>query len=471
VAVKSSELGLRAKLKHHCGVVGLSSLKEINLPQRLFYPLFALQHRGQESCGLTYSRKGQLITYKDLGLVSQVLSHYLREEHPSQIGIGHVRYSTQGANKLENAQPFAIACQKGNIAFAHNGNISNSSCIRKMLFRQGAIFQSTSDSELILHLIAHSSKNTFEESLLEAVAQLEGAYAGLFIHNEKLYALRDPLGFRPLVMGKTPELTAFASETCALEMLGINQAEEVLPGELIVVDKGEVRRQSFCQSTLKSQCIFELIYFARPDSTVFGVPVHLVRKKMGAALAAVDPYRADLVIPVPDSGNSAALGYALASGLPFEFGLTRNHYSGRTFIQPSQDMREFGVRLKLHPIKRVIAGKRIVIIDDSMVRGTTSRILIKMLKQAGAREVHLRLASPELKYPCFFGIDIPIREELISNRMTPSQIADYIGADSVFFLPLDSLKACVENPSDFCYACFNGAYPCPVSNENMRRKD
>jgi amidophosphoribosyltransferase len=446
------------KLKHYCGVAGISCLEEKNLPQKLFYALFALQHRGQESAGICYNRGDSLVTYKDLGMVSQVLTHYLAEEHLSSVALGHVRYSTQGANRIENAQPFTIRSNKGQISFAHNGNISNSDELREKLFNQGSI------------LLARSGKGEFEENLLDTLPLLQGAFSGLFIYGKRLYAVRDPLGFRPLVMGKTTDLTVFASETCALDTLSVNVSEEVQPGEIVVVEGGRIRHIQYAQQKKRSQCIFELIYFARPDSTVFGYSVHMLRKKMGAALAAVDPHTGDIVIPVPDSGNSAALGYSAASGVPFEHGLTRNHYSGRTFIEPTPEMREFGVRLKLHPIRRAIQGKKVTIIDDSMVRGTTSKILIRLLKEAGAREVHLRLSSPEIKHPCYFGIDIPTSEELISNRMTPEQIASYIGADSVSFLPIESLRACVDNPDDFCYACFSGQYPVDVKDESRRRK-
>ncbi|MBN2352745.1 MAG: amidophosphoribosyltransferase [Spirochaetales bacterium] len=459
------------RLKHYCGVAGVSSLKEANLPQKLFYALFSLQHRGQESAGITYNRGDELVTYKDLGMVSQVLTHYLAEEHLSDVALGHVRYSTQGANRIENAQPFSVRSNKGQISFAHNGNISNSDELRESLFAQGSIFSGTSDTELILHLLSRSAKKEFEENLLDTLPRLQGAFSGLFIFGKKLYAVRDPYGFRPLVMGKTNDLTVFASETCALDTLGVNVAEEVEPGEIIAVENGRIDRIDFGKQKKKSQCVFELIYFARPDSTVFGYSVHMLRKKMGAALAAVDADGGDIVISVPDSGNSAALGYSVASGLPFEHGLTRNHYSGRTFIEPTPEMREFGVRLKLHPIKRAIKGKRVTIIDDSMVRGTTSRILIRLLKEGGAREVHLRLSAPEIKHPCFFGIDIPTKDELISNRMTPEQIASFIGADSVSFLPIESLRACVDNPDDFCYACFTGEYPFKVRDRSARRKN
>jgi amidophosphoribosyltransferase len=459
------------KLKHYCGVAGISSLKEANLPQKLFYALFALQHRGQESAGITYNRGDDLVTYKDLGMVSQVLTHYLAEQHLSTVALGHVRYSTQGANRIENAQPLAIRSHKGQISFAHNGNISNSDELRESLYSRGSIFQSTSDTELVLHLLARSAKKDFEESLVETLPQLQGAFSGLFLFGKRLYAARDPFGFRPLVMGKTSDLTVFASETCALDTLGINVTEEVEPGEIVAVENGQIWKLDFGRQKKKAQCIFELIYFARPDSTMFGYSVHMLRKKMGAALAASDNQVGEIVISVPDSGNSAALGYSVASGVPFEHGLTRNHYSGRTFIEPTPEMREFGVRMKLHPIRKVIQGRRVTIIDDSMVRGTTSKILIRLLKEAGAREVHLRLSSPEIKHPCFFGIDIPTSEELISNRMTPDEIASFIGADSVAFLPVESLRACVDNPDDFCYACFTGNYPFDVKDRSIRRKN
>jgi len=390
----------------------------------------------------------------------------------SRVGIGHVRYSTQGGNKIENAQPFCITCNKGQIAFGHNGNISNSDDLRATLFDAGSIFQSTSDTELILHLLSRSRKKNFREALLEVLPLLQGAYSGVFIHEDTLVAVRDPMGFRPLVMGKSLDMTVFASETCALDTLGISTHEEVAPGEIIMVKDGHITERFTWPSEIKKgHCIFELIYFARPDSTVFGYSVHMLRKKMGAALAAIDNCRTDIVIPVPDSGNSAALGFSVASGTQLEYGLTRNHYSGRTFIQPTPQMREFAVRLKLHPIKRAVTGKKMTVIDDSLVRGTTSKILITLLREAGAKEIHLRLCSPEIKHPCFFGIDIPTPTELISNRMTPQQIAESIGADSVQFLSVESLRACVDNPNDFCYGCFSGDYPCPVKDSPMRRKN
>jgi amidophosphoribosyltransferase len=469
--LKLLKLPPRERIGHYCGVAGITSTREINIPEKLFYPLFALQHRGQESAGIAYNNRGQLIFYKDLGMVSNVLSRYLQEDHPSMVGIGHVRYSTQGSNKLENAQPMAITCNKGQIALAHNGNISNSMELRDQLFRQGSIFQSTSDTELILHLIARSTQNDFKSALIETLQRLQGAYSMVLIHEDTIYAVRDPLGFRPLVMGKTADMTLIASETCALDTSRVPQDRQIEPGELITARGDTLSSERFAPCKKCSQCIFELIYFSRPDSTVFDYSVHMLRKKMGQALARIETHTSDLVIAVPDSGSSAALGYAAASSIPLEHGLTRNHYYGRTFIQPTREMREFGVRMKLHPIKKAISGKRITLIDDSIVRGTTSSILVRLLRESGAKEVHMRLSSPEIKHPCFFGIDIPTREELISNAMTPAQIADHIGADSVSFLPISSLRECVDNPDDFCYACFNGDYPVQVKDPAVRRKD
>ncbi|MBN2534838.1 MAG: amidophosphoribosyltransferase [Spirochaetales bacterium] len=450
---------------HHCGIVGIYSHKKINVPKELFYPLFSLQHRGQESCGIAYHHsRGQLITYKDLGMVGNVLSHYLTETHSSYTGIGHVRYSTRGGNKLENAQPVLAVCNKGQIALAHNGNISNSMFLKNELIREGSILQSTSDTELILHYIAKSKRNDFTESLMETLERVEGAYSFVMIHNDTLIAARDPYGFRPLVIGEKSDMMEFASETCALDILGMNYTREVNPGEIILVNKYGKQSVALHKKDRRCQCIFELIYFARPDSILFGYPVHTIRKKMGGFLAHIDNLPGDIVCAVPDSGNSAALGYSESSGVGLEYGLTRNHYSGRTFIQPAPDMRESGVRMKLHPMKAVINGKRVILIDDSLVRGTTSRIIVKLIKEAGAKEVHLRLCAPEIKYPCFFGIDIPTKEELISNRMSPADIAHYIGADSVRFLPLEYLRQCVSNPEDFCFACFNGNYPFDVKD-------
>ena len=459
-------------LRHHCGVVGISSDQEINLPEQLFYGLFTLQHRGQESAGLAYHRQGKIISYRDVGMVTNALSHYLAESHPSRVGIGHVRYSTHGTDKLENAQPIVVSCSKGEIALAHNGNISNSDELQKKLIAEGSIFQSTTDTELLLHMIARSSKATFHDALIECLGVIEGAYCFLMMHGDTMIAVRDPWGFRPLVMGRREGQVLFASETCALEIFQARDIHEIAPGEIVTVEGTTVHTERMTprEPPHRAHCIFELIYFARPDSEVFARSVHMVRKRMGEILARDDHVTADIVIPIPDSGNSAALGYAAASGLPLEHGLTRNHYMGRTFIQPTTAMREFGVRMKLNPVREAIAGKRIIVVDDSLVRGTTSRQIVKLLRDGGAREVHLRLSSPMVRFPCFFGIDIPTRAELIANRLDADGIAREIGADSVRFLSIESLRECVANPDDFCYACFSGSYPFPVRDPPVRRK-
>jgi amidophosphoribosyltransferase len=459
-------------LRHHCGVVGISSLEEVNIPELLFYGLFSLQHRGQESAGLAYQRHGAIKSYRSVGMVTNALSHYLKESHPSRLGIGHVRYSTHGTNKLENAQPIVVSCNKGEISLAHNGNISNSEEVQKRLVEEGSIFQSTSDTELLLHLIAKSRQPNFHDALIECLGIIEGAYCFLMMHDNKLYAMRDPYGFRPLVIGTRPGQVLVASETCALEMFEARDIREVAPGELLIIDGTTVTSEKLPLPSphTRAHCIFELIYFARPDSEVFGQSVHMARRRMGEMLARTEAVKADIVIAVPDSGNSAALGYSAASGIPLEQGLTRNHYMGRTFIQPTPAMREFGVRMKLHPVREAINGKRVIVIDDSLVRGTTSRQIVKLLREAGAREVHMRLCSPPLRFPCFFGIDIPTSQELISNRLDPDGISREIEADSVRFLSVESLRECIPGPGNYCYACFTGGYPIPVKDAPISNK-
>jgi amidophosphoribosyltransferase len=452
--------------------VGISSREEFNLPEQLFYGLFSLQHRGQESAGLAYRRHGKTISYRDVGMVSQALAHYLTESHASRVGIGHVRYSTHGTDKLENAQPIVVSCSKGEIALAHNGNISNSDELQQRLIAEGSIFQSTTDTELLLHMIARSPRTSFHEALLACLGQIEGAYCFLMMHEDTLIAIRDPYGFRPLVMGSREGQILFASETCALEMFQAQDIREIAPGEIVTVEGTKIHSETLPQAPAprRAHCIFELIYFARPDSNVFAHSVHMVRKRMGEILARNDDVKADIVIAVPDSGSSAALGYSCASGLPLEHGLTRNHYSGRTFIQPTAASREFGVRMKLHPVREAIAGKRVVVVDDSLVRGTTSRQIVKLLRDAGAKEIHLRLCSPPIRHPCFFGIDIPTRDELIANRLDLNGIVRELGADSVRFLSIEAMQECLPNAGDFCYACFSGSYPFTVRDAPVRRK-
>jgi amidophosphoribosyltransferase len=450
-------------LGHHCGVAGIYSRSPINVPEKLFFPLFSLQHRGQESAGIAYRKEDRTVVYKDLGMVSSVLSRYLEEQRFSTTGIGHVRYSTHGGNKVENVQPLHVVCNKGEIALAHNGNISNTRALKEMLFDEGSIFQTTSDTEMLLHLISRSRAGSFYDALLETLQLVEGAFSMVLMHDDTLVAVRDSYGFRPLYIGWNDGMTVVASETCALDILKVTDYRSVAPGEIVVIGPDGERSDFLPRQPHRRQCVFELIYFARPDSHVFDISVHEARKRMGAALAAADGENVgDVVIPVPDSGTSAALGYAEAAGIPFDFGLTRNHYAGRSFIMPTTSERELAVRMKLHPIREVIAGRKIVLVDDSLVRGTTARILVRLMKDAGAAEVHLRLSSPEIRWPCFFGIDIPTRTELISNHLTPEEVASTIDADSVRFLSLDSLRRSVDPPDDFCYACFSGRYPMEV---------
>ncbi len=452
-----------SSLRHHCGVAGIFSHSPVNIPEKLFYPLFSLQHRGQESAGIAYRKEHQTVVYKDLGMVSSVLSRYLTGQRSSTTGIGHVRYSTHGGNKVENVQPLHVVCNKGEIALAHNGNISNTHTLKAMLFEEGSIFQTTSDTELVLHMISRSRARTFYDALIETLQMIEGAYSMVLMHDDSLIAVRDPLGFRPLYVGRTEAMTVVASESCALDILKVTDYRSVEPGEIILVDRHGQRSDFLPKQPHRRQCIFELIYFARPDSHVFDESVHQARKRMGAALARADGEQiGDIVVPVPDSGTSAALGYAEEAGIPFDFGLTRNHYAGRSFIMPTTSERELAVRMKLHPVREVIAGKRIILVDDSLVRGTTARILVRLLKEAGALEVHLRLSSPEIRWPCFFGIDIPTRTELISNHLTPDEIASTVGADTLRFLSIELLRGTVDPPDDYCYACFSGRYAVDV---------
>lgn len=450
---------------HYCGVAAIHSRTPINLPVQLFFPLFSLQHRGQESAGIAYRKGDSTVCYKDLGMVNQVLGRYLEGERLSKVGIGHVRYSTHGGNKLENAQPLVVDCNKGEIAIAHNGNLTNTEEIKHKLFMEGSIFQTSSDTELFLHLISRSLQKNFQDALVETLNTVKGAYSLAVMHDDTLYAIRDPWGFRPLYIGFKDDMTVIGSETCALDILNVTNFRSLEPGEVIRIDDDGIHSFILPRPQSHQQCIFEMIYFARPDSQVFDYSVHTQRKLMGKALAEGDQELHtqgipdnDIVVPVPDSGTSSAIGYAEASGIPFDMGLTRNHYTGRSFIMPTSSEREMVVKMKLHPIREVIQGKRVFLVDDSLVRGTTARLLVKMIRDAGAREVHLRLTAPEIRWPCFFGIDIPTRAELISNTHTPEMIAKHIGADTVKFLSISALKSTVRDPHNFCLSCFTGEY-------------
>lgn len=454
-------------LKEECGIFGIS-LKEPNkdIINDLYLGLFALQHRGQESCGLAYRSESSIKLLIRQGLVSGNFFKSLPMNASSSVGIGHVRYSTCGASNLVNAQPFVFTCNKGEVAIAHNGNIPNALRIREELIQSGSIFQTTSDSEILVHLLAKIPGNDFSNSLITSLQKLKGAYSMLMIFEDQLIAFRDPFGFRPLCYGKIDEGYVFASETNALDLVGAEYIADVEPGEIIFCKNGKLEKKRFAESKKITQCVFELIYFSRPDSRVFNESVHEVRIKMGEKLANRRKKDHDLVIAVPDSGNSAALGFSRASGIHFDFGLIRNHYTGRTFIKPGQSKRIESVKIKLNPINTVIKDKSIAVIDDSLVRGTTSSKIVKMLKNAGAKEVHFYLSSPGIKYSCFFGIDTPTREELISANLEPHEVAKKIGAESVTFLSIEDMKECYNDPSKYCYACFNGDYPLPISDDD-----
>ncbi len=451
------------ELKEECGVIGISMKKPSgDLIKNLYLGLFSLQHRGQESCGIAYTDQKEIRLMIRQGLVSGNFFKSLPLDVSTASGIGHVRYSTCGESNLVNAQPFIFNCNKGTLAIAHNGNIPNVNIIKDQLIQSGSIFQTTSDSEILVHLLARIPGNNFKDSIISALNQLKGAYSMLVLHDDTIIAFRDPFGFRPLCYGKMNGGYIFASETNALDIMGAEYIADVEPGEIIFCKNGEIEKQRFAISNKVTQCIFELIYFARPDSYVFGESVYEARLKMGEKLAKARMCDPDIVIAVPDSGTSAALGFAREAGIPYEIGLIRNHYTGRTFIKPGQNVREESVRIKLNPVKSVIKGKKLAVIDDSLVRGTTSSKIVKLLKSAGAKEVHLFLSSPGITHSCFFGIDTPTKKELLSANHSPEEIAKIIGADSVTFLNIEDLKQCVKNPDKFCFACFTGNYPIQV---------
>lgn len=454
------------KLNEECGIIGISVEKESSeLLKNMYLGLFSLQHRGQESCGIAYTSHNKINLLIRQGLVSDSLFKSLPIDTASTSAIGHVRYSTCGESNLINAQPLFFNCNKGELAIAHNGNIPNINILKKQLIESGSIFQTTSDTEIVAHLLARTEEKDFKKALINTLNQIKGAFSMLILHNNTVIAFRDPFGFRPLCYGKIKDGYVFASETTALDIVGAEYIADVAPGEIIFCTNGKIKKEQFTEATTIRQCFFELIYFSRPDSSVFGESVHDTRIKMGEKLAKANSYKVDIVIPVPDSGNSAALGFSRAAGIPFEFGLIRNHYTGRTFIKPGQSKREEGVRIKLNPVKSVINGKRLAVVDDSLVRGTTSSKIVKLLKDAGAKEVHLFLSSPGITHSCFFGIDTPTRKELLSSQYTPKEIAKLIGADSVSFLKIEDMKECVKEPNKFCYACFNGDYPIRIIEE------
>ncbi|KAI3992459.1 hypothetical protein MKX01_022550 [Papaver californicum] len=454
------------KLREECGVAGVYGDPEAS---RLCYlALHALQHRGQEGAGIVTVDKAEFKSITGVGLVSEVFNESKLNQLPGDLAIGHVRYSTAGASMLKNVQPFVASYKFGSVGVAHNGNFVNYSSLRAMLEENGSIFNTSSDTEVVLHLIATSKASNFLLRIVDACEQLKGAYSLVFVTEEKLVVVRDPHGFRPLVMGRRSNGSyVFASESCALDLIEATYEREVHPGEVIVVDKDGFRSLYLAPTFERRACIFEHIYFSQPNSIVFGRSVYKSRREFGEILATEAPVDCDVVIAVPDSGVVAALGYAAKAGVPFEQGLIRSHYVGRTFIEPTQKIRDFGVKLKLAPVKGVIEGKRVVVVDDSIVRGTTSSKIVRLLKEAGATEVHMRIASPPMVASCYYGVDTPNAEELISKRLSIEETRKYIGCDSLAFLPFDSLKKLLkEDSSGFCYACFTGKYPVPPESKD-----
>jgi len=463
IRIEGSEALRVDRWKEECGLFGIFGVEKA--AELIYLGLYALQHRGQESAGMVTSDGTFLRGYKDLGLVCDVLSQDVIEQLPGFLGCGHVRYSTTGSSLLENAQPILVDFKIGQIAIAHNGNLVNSVSLRRMMESEGSIFQTSSDSELILHLVARSEADGVENMLKETLPKVRGAYSLIVVTRDRLIGVRDPQGFRPLCLGKLGGAHIISSESCALDIVGATFEREVEPGELVSISKEGMRSEMILESDRKRQCIFELIYFSRPDSVVFGESVDKVRRLLGRRLAEEHPVEADFVMSVPDSSNSAALGYSEASGIPFELGLIRNHYIGRTFINPVPRIRDQRVRVKFNPVRGILDGKRIVIVDDSIVRGTTSRKLIKLIRKAGAKEIHFRVSSPPICYPCYYGIDTPHRSELIASSYTVEEIAKYLRVDSLAYLSLEGLRSCVVRPDDFCYACFDGSYSVPFEGE------
>ncbi len=456
--------------RDECGVVGVWSRPEA---ARLAYlALYAQQHRGQEAAGIvTAGANGRgLLGRNGVGHVADVFDRTTLESLPGTAAIGHTRYSTAGDSSPRNIQPIHIECKFGEIAVCHNGNLVNAHLLRRKLVDRGSIFRTTSDTEVLLHLFAKSGQDAEFEAVCEAVRQAEGAFSLLFLTKNALYAVRDPRGFRPLVLAKAGNGHVVCSETCALDLLGAEYVRDIEAGELLRISDAGVESFRVFEPAPAAQCVFEHIYFARPDSRVFGRDVYRTRVALGAALAERTGVPADIVVPVPDSGLIAAIGYARAAGLPLEFGLIRNHYVGRTFIEPSQSIRNFGVRVKLNPVPGVMEGKRVILIDDSIVRGTTSRKLVQMARNAGATEVHFRVSSPPTTGPCHYGIDTPSKSELIAANQTVEEIREYLNADSLAYLPLDAMWEAMDNERDrYCDACFSGRYPLPVPDPEVMR--
>jgi amidophosphoribosyltransferase len=441
-----------------CGVFGIFNHAEAS--KLTYLGLYALQHRGQESAGIASSDGLDVHSHKALGHAQEIFAPPVISRLPGEAAIGHTRYSTAGDTTLMNAQPVVIDCNKGKLALGHNGNLTNALEVRRRLEHRGSIFQTTSDTEVIVHLIARSAVRNLPGAIADALNQVEGAYSLVILTRDELYAIRDPRGFRPLNLGRLDGCWAVASETCAFDLIDAQYIREVEPGEMVRISRSGIESIRFAPEKPHQYCIFEHVYFSRPDSTVFGRPVNQSRERLGRLLAREHPVGADIVTPVPDSGVPAAVGYAAESGIPFRMALIRNHYIGRTFIEPEQAIRDFGVKLKLNPVRAMLEGQRVVLVDDSIVRGTTSRKIVRLVREAGASEVHVRISCPPTISPCYYGVDTPRRDELIAARQSVEQIRQYLEADSLGYLSLESLRAAVEDThGKFCTSCYTGSYP------------
>ena len=455
------------EIKENCGIAGVYGNRKA--AEIIYFSLFSLQHRGQESCGIIVSDGKKVSFHRGMGLVWEVFSNGKVEKLKGFSGIGHVRYSTTGSSSEKNIQPFMVEYKGKTYAIAHNGNLVNSYTLRKKLEENGAIFQTTLDTEIIMHLIIRSKKKRFIDKVIDALKKLRGAFSLLIFTPECIIAAKDPWGFRPLALGKLKEGYIISSESCSFDLVGAKYIREIRPGEVLLINKSGVKSYNLPVKKI-SRCIFEFIYFARPDSKIFGKNVYITRKKLGEKLAEEFPYEGDIVIPIPDSGNCAAMGFALKRGIPYEMGIIRNHYVGRTFIQPFQTTRETQVKIKLNPIKEVIKGKRVIVVEDSIVRGTTSRFRIKSIREAGAKKIYMAVSCPPIKFPCFYGIDFPSSKELIANNKTIEEIGKSIGVDGLYYLSLEGMLSAISlPPEEFCTACFTGKYR--VKPEGFKGKE
>ncbi len=456
------------KFRDECGVFGIACHPEA--ARHTYLGLYALQHRGQESAGIVSTDGSQLHRQRGMGLVADVFDDSRLARLRGESAIGHVRYSTSGDSSINNAQPIVSESWRGPIALAHNGNLLNNERLRRQLEGEGAIFQSTSDTEVVLHLLARCPNKDLDQALREVLLQIQGAYSMLIQTPKQLYAVRDPLGVRPLCLGQLEDAYTVASETCAFDLIGARYLRDVAPGEILKIENGQLESFFLPSAPHPAHCIFEHVYFSRPDSTVFERSVHRSRYLMGRQLAQEASVPADIVVPVPDSGMTAALGYSDESEIPFKFGLIRNHYVGRTFIEPKQSIRHFGVKIKLNPVKELLKDKKVILIDDSIVRGTTSRKIVELVRWAGATEVHLRIRSPPTVSPCYYGIDTPTHRELIGANKTVEEIRTYTGADSLSYLSLEGMQKAVSSKGNFCSACFDEKYPIPISRDSLQKR-